>query len=66
MREENGPFVAYPGVEIDFALGSLGLEIGGYAAQAEAWLFVCNCGEGAAEEGGEGGAREGAEGGCEG
>ena len=57
-------------MEIDFALGGLGLEVGGCAAEAEAGLFVCCCGEGAAEEGGEGGAWEGkwegAEGGCEG
>lgn len=57
-------------MEIDFAVGGLGLEVGGYAAEAEAWLLVCYCGEGAADEGEEGGACEGqwegAEGGCEG
>ena len=56
-------------MEIYFAVGGLGLEVGGCAAEAEAWLFVCYCGERAAEEG-EGGACEGkwegAEGGCEG
>ena len=57
-------------MEIDFALGGLGLEVGGDAAEPEAWLVICYCREGAAEEGGEGGAWEGkwecAEGGCEG
>ena len=57
-------------MEIDFAVGGLGLEVRGYATEAEAWLLVCYCGEGAVGEGGEGGAWEGkwewAEGGCEG
>lgn len=52
-------------MEIDFALGRLRLEVGSYATEAEAWLLVCYCGKGAAEEGGEGGAREWAEGGYE-
>ena len=53
-------------MEIYFALGGFGLEVGRYAAEAEAWLLVCCCGEGAVEVGGEGGALEWAEGGCEG
>ena len=56
-------------MEIDFAVGGLGFEIGRYAAEAEAGLVVHDCGEGAAEEGEEGGAWvekwEWTEGGCE-
>jgi hypothetical protein len=35
MREEDNPFVTDELVEVDGALGSLGLEVGGGAAQAE-------------------------------
>jgi len=35
MREENDPFVANELVEVDWALGSLGLEVGSRASQTE-------------------------------
>ena len=44
VREENGPFVADPLMEIYVALGRFGFEVGGEGAEAEAWLFGLRCG----------------------
>jgi len=43
MREQDDPVVADELVEVDGALGGLGLEVGGLAAQAERLWSVAHC-----------------------